>query len=146
MRKGMSQAELSRRTGIAQSNLSNIERGKRDITVSTLLQICLALGVKPSGVLDAAIQSRPPGRLGRKRMEEIAAVVVGGGRSPAKDREIVRLLRKNMILDRNPKTPSKEADLHWADLRWRLTGEEIEALRQRVEDALQRRAHAQKHR
>jgi transcriptional regulator with XRE-family HTH domain len=145
IRKGISQAELSRRTGIAQANLSNIENGKKDITVLTLLQICAALAVKPSSVLDAAMASPPRPRLSRTRLERISASVVGNLRPPSKeDREIVRLLRKNMGLGRTRRISSKEANLHWADLRRRLTNEEIESLRQRVEDALQRSKNAKK--
>jgi len=145
IRMGISQTELSRRTGIAQANLSNIENGKQDITVSTLLQICLALAVKPSTLLDAPVDSPPRPRLTRARLEKIAVSVVGNLRPPSKeDREIVRLLRKNMGLGRTRRISSKEANLHWADLRRRLSNEEIESLRQRVEDALQRSKNAKK--
>lgn len=146
IRRGLSQTELSRRTGIAQPNLSNIEKGKQDITVATLLQICLALGVQPSSVLDATVRSRPKIQFTRDRLERIAASVVGNLRPSSKeDREIVHLLRKNMVLGRGRRASSKNANIHWADLRQRLTDEEIEALRQRVEDALQRNTNAKKH-
>jgi len=146
IRRGLSQTELSRRTGIAQPNLSNIEKGKQDITVATLLQICLALGVQPSSVLDAAVRGRPKTRFTRARLEKIAVAVVGGVRpSSTEDREIVHLLRKNMALGHSRRASSKSANIHWANLRQRLTGEEIEALRQRVEDALQRHTNARKH-
>ena len=45
LEKGMTQAELARRAGIPQPNLSNIEKGKRDLTISTLARIAHALGV-----------------------------------------------------------------------------------------------------
>ena len=145
IRRRVSQTELSRRTGIAQPNLSNIEKGKQDITVSTLLQICLALDVQPSSVLDATFRSRPK-RFTRARLENIAASVVGNLRPSSKeDREIVHLLRKNIVLGRSRRISSKEAHIHWANLRQRLTDEEIETLRQRVEDALQRNANEKKH-
>lgn len=145
IRRGVSQTDLSRRTGIAQANLSNIEKGKRDITVSTLLQICLALGIQPSTVLDTTVRSRPKARFTRARLEKIAASVVGDLRPAAKeDREIVRLLRKNMGLDRNRRISAKEANLSWANLRQQLADGEIEALRNRVQDALQRSSNAKK--
>lgn len=146
IRRGVSQTELSRRTGIAQPNLSNIEKGKQDITVSTLLQICLALGVKPSSVLDTTVRSRSKARFTRARLEKIAAAVVGNLRlSSKKDRQIAHLVRDNMVLGRSRRISSKDANINWADLRQRLTDEEIEALRQRVEDALQRNTNAKKH-
>lgn len=143
IRRGVSQTELSRRTGIAQANLSNIENGKQDITVSTLLQICLALGVQPASVLNTPRRSQTKLRLTRARLEKIAASVVGNLLPTSKeDREIVHLLRKNMRLDRSRGISSKDTAIHWANLRQRLTDEEIRALRQRIEDALQRGTNA----
>ena len=143
IRRRLSQAELSRRTGIAQPNLSNIEKGKQDITVSTLFEICLALGVKPSRVLDATAGRRPRTRFTRARLEKIAAAVVGK-LPPAsrEDREIARLLRSNMALGGSRRTSFKNAGIHWANLRRRLSDKEIETLQQRVEDFLQRSSHA----
>jgi len=148
IRRGLTQAELARRTGIAQANLSNIEKGKQDILVSTLLQICLALDLQPSNVLDG----RPVGSPGRApfsrgRLEKIAAAVAGGSLpSDHEDREIVRLLRNTILAGAERRTSAKKAAIHWADLRQRLTNEEIDTLRQRVADALQRNAGAKKHR
>jgi len=147
IRRAVSQTELSRRTGIAQANLSNIENGKQDITVSTLLQICLALGVQPSTLLNTAGRSRAKLRLTRARLEQIAASVVGNLLPSSKeDREIVHLLRKNMRLGRSRRISSKDANIHWANLRQRLTDEEIQTPRQRIEDALQRNTNAKNRR
>jgi transcriptional regulator with XRE-family HTH domain len=147
LRRGITQTELARRTGIAQANLSNIEKGKQDILVSTLLQICLALDVQPSSVLDASFNRPTTPRFTRARLEKLAALVADPA-LPAdeEDREIVHLLRKTMLPGAGRRTSSKAATLHWADLRQRLTNEEIAALRQRVDDALQRKPHAKKHR
>jgi transcriptional regulator with XRE-family HTH domain len=147
LRRGMTQTELARRTGIAQGNLSNIEKGKQDILVSTFLQICLAIDVQPSSVLDAAVNRQLNTKFSRTRMEKIAASVVGDSLpSGERDREIVRLLRGTMLPSNGRRTSSKAATLYWADLRQRLTNEEITALRQRVDDALYRKRHAKKHR
>lgn len=145
IRRGVSQTELARRTGIAQANLSNIENGKQDITVSTLLQICLALGVKPSTALDTAVRDQANPRFTRARLEKIAASVVGNLRPSSKeDREIVHLLRQTMLPGRSRRISAKDAAIHWADLRQRLADKEIETLRQRVEDALQRNTNEKK--
>jgi len=147
IRRGVTQAELARRTGIAQANLSNIEKGKQDILVSTLLQICLALDVQPSSVLDTSVNRPAHSRLSRTRLEKIAASVVGASLpSGEEDRKIVDLLRKTMWRSAGRRTSSKAAAIHWADLRQQLTNEEIATLRQRVEDAFQRKPHAKKHR
>lgn len=147
VRGGMSQIELARRTGIAQANLSNIENGKQDITVATLLQICLALGIKPSSVLDPAANRPANPRFSRARLEKIAAAVVGARVPSSKeDQGIVGLLRKNMLAGRGRRLSAKEATLCWADLRQQLTDEEIRTLLQRVEDALQRKTNEKRHR
>jgi transcriptional regulator with XRE-family HTH domain len=147
IRKKISQTELARRTGIAQANLSNIENGKQDITVSTFLQICLALDIKPASVFDTPAGDRQKNpRFTRARLENIAASVVGNRPASSKDdEEIVLLLRQNILPMHGRKTSAKRAAVHWADLRQRLTAEEIATLRQRVEDAFQRRTNEKKH-
>jgi transcriptional regulator with XRE-family HTH domain len=143
VRKSVSQAELARRTGIAQANISKIECGKQDLLVSTLLQICSALATPPSRVFEAA--PARTNRFSRKRLEALAAAIAGGDLPRSKDdREIVLLLRQTIIPQRR-RASAKRAALHWAHLRRRLTEAEIETLRQRVEDALQRSSHAKKY-
>ncbi len=142
VRRNVSQTELSRKCGIAQANLSNIENGKQDIMVSTFLQICLALDLQPSSVLDAPVKRPVNPRFSRARLENIAAAVVGS-REPAskEDRDIVRLLRQTMRPGGGRRS-SKQARLCWADLRRQLTDGEIDTLRQRIDDALQRKPNA----
>jgi transcriptional regulator with XRE-family HTH domain len=54
----ISQAELSRRTGIHQGTISHFLRGSRTITLDHLEAICHALGVSVTAVVDEA-ESRP---------------------------------------------------------------------------------------
>jgi len=44
--KGMSQSNLSKRSGIEQPDISAIEKGKKNITIETLLRLCKVLGIK----------------------------------------------------------------------------------------------------
>ena len=44
---GMTQAELAQKLSVGQSNLSYIERGKRDVSVSLLAEIAQALRCRP---------------------------------------------------------------------------------------------------
>lgn len=44
---GMTQAELAQKLSVGQSNLSYIERGERDVSVSLLDEIAKALRCKP---------------------------------------------------------------------------------------------------
>lgn len=43
---GLTQVELSRKTGLSQPDISSIERGDRDPTASTLRKLADALGCK----------------------------------------------------------------------------------------------------
>jgi transcriptional regulator with XRE-family HTH domain len=141
IRKGMSQAELARKTGIAQANISKIESGKQDFLVSTLLQICAALDIRPSLLFDTTAPSAQ--RFSRPHLERIAAAVLDdGARVAAEDRKIASLLRQ--VILPAARISKQRTVLAWADLRRLLTDEAIEVLRERVEDALQREAHAKK--
>ena len=51
--QGLTLDDLSRLTGIASSNLSQIETGKTDPRWSTVMRILDALGVEPSDLLSA---------------------------------------------------------------------------------------------
>jgi transcriptional regulator with XRE-family HTH domain len=44
---GMTQAELAQKLSVGQSNLSYIERGERDVSVSLLAEIAEALKCRP---------------------------------------------------------------------------------------------------
>ena len=48
---GMTQAELAEKLTVGQSNLSYIERGERDVSVSLLDEIARALKCKPEDFL-----------------------------------------------------------------------------------------------
>ena len=45
------QREIARRVGITQASLSNYERGKRDMTISTLVALAAVLGVNLSDLV-----------------------------------------------------------------------------------------------
>ena len=50
--RGISQRDLARALGMAQSTLSRIERGERRVSVDRLIAIARALGVSPADMLD----------------------------------------------------------------------------------------------
>jgi transcriptional regulator with XRE-family HTH domain len=56
--KGLSLVELSKRTGIAPSNLSSIELNKSSPTLSTLLKIAHAFEMRLGEWLDEALYSK----------------------------------------------------------------------------------------
>ncbi len=76
----MSQAELAQKSGVARPNLSVIEQGGRDITLSTLRRIALALqvscGTLADGVLPGALARKP---WTREQLDRMARSVAQGG-------------------------------------------------------------------
>jgi transcriptional regulator with XRE-family HTH domain len=46
--------EASRRAGLSQSQLCRLELGARQINMCRLMELCAALGIRPSTVVDAA--------------------------------------------------------------------------------------------
>lgn len=49
----LTQAQLAQRTGLHHTEISRIERGLRDIRVSTLARLAHGLSVKPGRLLDS---------------------------------------------------------------------------------------------
>lgn len=54
IRRIMSQADLSRETGIAESTISHLELGKQRPTFQTIRKLAEALGVEPSEIASAS--------------------------------------------------------------------------------------------
>ena len=133
----MTQMELVRKTAIPQPNLSKIERGKQDLTVSTLLKICSALEVHPSELFEP--EAKPlrerETSFSRSFVERIAKAVVHGtdGLRP-RGRRIAHWLRE--VLPQSVKTRPKQKNLHqaWMALKRELSDEEIKTLFERIED------------
>lgn len=48
---GLSQATVSKRSGIHATEISRIERGYRDVRLSTIYRLAQALDIKPSELL-----------------------------------------------------------------------------------------------
>jgi transcriptional regulator with XRE-family HTH domain len=75
--QALSQAELCRRLGMSQPNLSSIERGRRGLTVHQVVKVAQVLGVSTDQILRAekapSSERRPRKRLMRQliRIEEL---------------------------------------------------------------------------
>lgn len=52
---GMSQDEVAANSNLTKSNLSEIERGNRNLAFTTLLELCKGLGIEPKKLLDFKI-------------------------------------------------------------------------------------------
>ena len=97
LHRSLSQEQLAALSNIPRPNLSDIEKGKRDVTLSTIRSLANALGVLP-GTL---VNGEPPehkkraGDLSREFMERIAGSVARG-RPPGdmEERQLYQLLRE----------------------------------------------------
>ena len=137
LEKGWTQAGLARRAGIAQANLSNIEKGKKDFTVSTLMRLAQALDVPASDLMEA--KSSPPKLpLTRNRLEILARAVADPAlKSPAEIRQLAGFFRQ-ALLPSDPPLASQKIEQAWHELRRRFTSREIQTVKQRIEDERQR--------
>ena len=96
--RGLSQAELAHRAGIPRPNLSAIERGKRDLTLRTVLALSRALGVRPGVLVDGIPPRAREGKapLTREIMERVAEAASRGG--PVRNRREQALAEALRIL------------------------------------------------
>ncbi len=130
-RKGWTQAELAQKIGIAQANLSNIEKGKRDLTVSTLLRVAAALEVRPAKLLE----ERPPRKtfkLTRPQIEALAKTVVDPkSKTTSQIRSLAGLFR-DLLPETGARVSSQKSQWVWTELRQRFSSEEIRGICQRI--------------
>lgn len=97
--RGLTQDALARHARISRPNLSAIEGGKREVSLTTLRALAAALEVRPGVLIDGVapgvplgVSSRP---FSRARLERIAgAVAQGSSLSDAGDRAIAALLER----------------------------------------------------
>ena len=139
LKKGLTQPDLARLSGIAQANLSNIEKGKRDLNLSTLRKISFALGLPAWELLRWAEEAQADIRLTRDDLEGLAKAVLGD--SPKK----LRIIRADLlsalkgVLLLRPDASDKSLERDWAQVSRAFSRKDIEAIRSRVNDERTRR-------
>ena len=143
LEKGPTQQELVLRSGVSQSNLSNIENGRRDFTVSTLFKMCYALDVPPAHLFEMTPQAPITKFITRERIERLARAVWG---DPCplnnEEQETVGLLR-HVVPVMKGRISQKKIYSAWSRLRTKFTAGEIRILTERVRGEGNRR-HAKK--
>lgn len=136
LKKGWTQSQLCDRAGLAQANLSNIEKGKKDFTVSTLLRIAAALEVDPADFLTE--KKSPCIYLNRNQIERLAKAVVDSDlKTSAEIRETANLFRE-FLGEGKKRAVFQKTDRSWIQLRQQFSAEEIQSICRRIEDARQR--------
>lgn len=136
VRKKITQAELSARSGVSQANLSKIENGTQDPTVSTLLKICSALEIRPAALFEEeSPRSRPLLTLTRGVSERITQAVWNPRIKLSSKEKQVRDLLKTLIPEAPRRRPSdKRVYQSWLALREAFRPEEIKLLTERVRE------------
>jgi len=140
IKHGLTQHELSRLVDVPQPNLSNIEKGKRDITVGTLQRIAAVLECSMSDFFLEAEKHPEAGGFSRARIEKLAAAIVNGTQKlTGEDGEIVRLFQALRPQLASQARPGKTYQA-WRVLRALLSKQAIQSLQARVHDAEMRRS------
>ncbi len=135
--KGMSQLELAQKAMIPQSNLSDIESGKRDLTVTTLRNIARALNVSAAALVEDG-PDEPSVILTRQRVERIADAVFADKKLSPQEQEIVRCLRVVCSEYAVRRISGRAVRQAWAELRAAVDPAGIKVLLQKVRDASMR--------
>lgn len=136
---GLTQARLAEKTNIPQGAISNIEKGERDMTVSTLVNLCAAMGVSPAEVFESHSPDSQRHWITRNRIEKIARAFWGNDEiMNTKERELVLLLRKVIPSGRKPRS-QKSVYSAWSMLRSQYTKDEITIFAERVRGEANRR-------
>lgn len=93
----LTQQQLAAKARVPRSNLSAIERGKREVSLRTLRTLAIALDVRPGMLADGVVpaqEEQPARSWSRGRLERVAEAVVSGARlGDMHERALVDALR-----------------------------------------------------
>lgn len=134
IQKRITQSMLSLRSGIPQANLSKIEQGKQDPTISTVLRICSALEVRPAEFFEERASPEPL-VLTRAVTEKIARAVWDPRiKLSPREKEVKDLLSKIVPEAAKRRLSDKQVYQTWLSFREAFRPEEIKLLTERVRE------------
>lgn len=135
LKMGMTQERLAALSGVSQPNLSAIEKGRRDLTVSTLRRIALALEVSAGQLLESV---SPPGAsdpMSRPRIERIARLALASDPTPDDaDGRAAELFRHVLAAPGSRRRPAKRMIRSWMEIRSRFEPAQVRAILERIHD------------
>lgn len=143
--RGLTQEVLAHRAGVPRPNLCAIERGRRDVSLTTLRALAVGLGVRPGVLADGT----PPGAdedaavWSRRALDRVAeAVVRGVTLSNKREQEVVEGLRQVVASrlqamrhrsgPRSPRSHGRQAG--WIRLQTRCSPHVLQSLLERIEE------------
>ena len=150
--RGMSQAALAQKAGVPQPNLSDMERGEREVTLRTLKSLALALEIRPGLLANGeGPDTEKPLVLTRNRLERIArAVVEGKVLSNTRENQLVeymthlmkaRLRASGHVVKRVSTRRLKNISDNWLSIKTKYRREEIQSLIKRISKKVEISSH-----
>ncbi|MBI2058334.1 MAG: helix-turn-helix transcriptional regulator [Nitrospirae bacterium] len=133
---GLTQEQLARRAGMARPSLTRVERGQKDLTVSSLLRLSQALGMDPARFFEEAPAPKPLGRHGIDRIAR--AVVAGHGGDRKEESHLIQglayQLRPSLEASKAPGAAAarRAARRNYEAIRQEYRPEDLEKLMRRV--------------
>lgn len=147
MERKLSQAELARTSGIPRPNLSVIEQGGRDVTLTTLRRLALALGVAPGILADGIPPPAGPHPWTREGLDRLARYLAGEKIRLSPDEKDTAELLKPLVQTKmtGSSSPSRASwrrsarteEKCLARIKSRFRREELRSLLNRLEKRLQ---------
>jgi transcriptional regulator with XRE-family HTH domain len=134
--KGMTQAELAKKAGIPQPNLSNIEKGKQDLTVTTLRKIAYALETPVAGFFeDEAVHRGTALKLTRPVIERLSRAIAHRDIPLNKEEQQVAEWFQDIMPGKSRKEMrAKKMYRSWFELKKRFSASAIQTICERVRE------------
>lgn len=134
--RGLTQEGLSKRARITRPNLSAIERGRREVSLTTLRALALALDVSPGVLVDGISPASAQAHVfSRQALERIADAVWKGIRLKS-DREgkLAGLLKPLLHPRKNLSRGKRSSERTWLQLKSAYPAQMIQTLIEKVRD------------
>lgn len=144
LHRGLTQAELATASGVSRPNLSAIERGEREVTLSTLRALACALGTSPGALADGRSPYGEPLSLSRNDLEKVAQAAATGKDASTYDLLVrclraVTVSRRAIIKGGKTQPESRLATEHaYLILKAMITSGTINSLIARIDGCLER--------
>lgn len=136
--RGFTQEQLARAAGIPRPNLSNLERGKQELSLKNLRRLASVLQITPGTLADGVspLAAKGPLTFSRQELDRIADAAFEDkklrGRQ-AKVVELLKILASNRI-SKKLYSGKKRVSAAWLQFKSALPRETANALIQRIED------------
>ena len=132
--RGLTQQQLADRAGMPRPNLCAIEQGRREVSLTTLRALAIALGTSAGDLVEGIgppARALPAQRLSRSVIERIVnAVATGRTLADPGERELTRLLCHILAPRRGAKRLREAA---WLMLRAKYPREVVQTLTERAQ-------------